>query len=58
VCSVNYADFVVATFCDDNVNISTERICQDEGFIKDIVDKSAYFFELCLLPELLAKYYL
>ena len=57
VCSADYADFVVATFCGGNVNISTQRICQDEGFIKDIVDKSTYFFELCLLPELVAKWY-
>ena len=57
VCSADYADFAVATFCGGNVNISTQRICQDEGFIKDIVDKSTYFFELCLLPELVAKWY-
>lgn len=28
VCSAIYADFVVATFCDGNVNISTERILE------------------------------
>ena len=57
VCSANYADFVVATFSGKNVNISTQRILKDEELIKDIIDKSAHFFELCLLPDLLAKWY-
>jgi len=38
VCSADYVDFTVATFCDGNVNISTQRICQDKSFITDIVE--------------------
>jgi len=59
VCSADYADFVVATFGDSegDVNFSIQRIFQDELLIKEIVDKSACFFELCVLPELLAKWY-
>ena len=53
VCS---ADFVVATFRDGNASISIQRIFRDEHLIKDIVDKSSHFFELCILPELLAKW--
>ena len=37
--------------------ISIQRIFRDEHLIKDIVDKSSYFFELCILPELLAKWH-
>ena len=57
VCSASYADFVVATFCDGAVNIFTERILPDEKFITDIVTKSGCFFELCILLELLTKWY-
>ena len=57
VCSADYADFVVATFRDGNVNFSIQRIFRDEVLIKEIVNKSSYFFELCILPELLAKWY-
>ena len=49
--------FVVATFCDSDVNFSAQRIFQDEILIKEIIDKSTCFFELCILPELLAKWY-
>ena len=52
VCS---ADIVVATFRDGNASISIQRIFRDEHLIKDIFDKSSHFFELCILPELLAK---
>ena len=38
------ADYVVATFCDENVNISMQRIGRDEELIKAIIDKSTYFF--------------
>ena len=54
VCS---ADFVIATFRDGNASISIQRIFRDEHLIKDIVDKSSHFFELCILPELLAKWH-
>jgi len=54
VCS---ADFVVATLRDGDVNFSIQRIFRDKALVKDIIDKSACFFELCILPELLAKWY-
>ena len=49
VCSANYADFVVATFCNELPNISTERILPDDKFMKQCIEKSANFFELCIL---------
>ena len=57
VCSANYVDFVVATFCNEIANISTERILPDDEFMKQCIEKSTDFFELCILPELLAKWY-
>ena len=54
VCS---ADFVIVTFRDGNASISIQRIFRDKHLIKDIVDKSSHFFELCILPELLAKWH-
>ena len=57
VCSANYADFVVATFCNEVANIFTERILLDAEFMKQCIEKSKDFFELCILPELLAKWY-
>jgi len=54
VCS---ADFVVATFSDSDVNFSVQRIFQDETLIKETIDKSTCFIEVCILPELLAKWY-
>ena len=57
VCSADYADFVVATFRDGDVNFSIQRIFWDEILIKEIVNKSSCFFELFILPELLVKWY-
>ena len=57
VCSAYYADFVAATFCNEVANISTERILPDDQFMKQCIKKSTDFFELCILPELLAKWY-
>ena len=57
VCSADYADFVVASFRDSDVNFSVQRIFRDETLIKETIDKSTCFFEVCILPELLAKWY-
>ena len=57
MCSANYVDFVVATFSNEIANISTERIMLDDEFMKQCIEKSADFFELCILPQLLAKWY-
>ena len=57
VCSANYSDFVVGTFCSEIANTSTERILPDDEFVKQCIEKSTDFFELCILPELLAKWY-
>ena len=40
VCSANYSDFVVATFCSEIANISTERILPDDEFMKQCIEKS------------------
>ena len=39
VCSANYSDFVVATFCSEIANISTERILPDDEFMKQCIEK-------------------
>ena len=52
-----YADFVVATFAGKVANIVMERISPDENFIEECITKSMYFFKMCILPELLAKWY-
>ena len=38
-------------------NISAERILPDAEFMKQCIEKSTDFFELCIVPELLAKWY-
>ena len=57
VCSANYADFVVATFTSEMANITTERILLNDEFMEHCIEKSCNFFKLCILPELLAKWY-
>ena len=57
VCSADYADFVLATFSNGIPNLYYERIYPNEQKIKECMDKAKKFFEICLLPELLAKWY-
>ena len=54
--SANYADFVIATF-NDQANIFVERILPDKQFIEQCIQKSEHFFKVCILPELLARWY-
>ena len=52
-----YADFVVATFANETAKVDTERILPNKEFMEHCIKKSNHFFELCILPELLAKWY-
>ena len=58
VCGVEYADFVVCTFPEDNKPvIHVERIMADIEFWSQCVKKSTEFFTVCILPELLGRWY-
>ncbi|XP_065916067.1 uncharacterized protein [Dysidea avara] len=57
VCSADYADFVLAIFSDGNPNLYHERIYPDEQKIGECINHAEAFFKICLLPELLAKWY-
>ena len=57
VCASEYADFVIATFHNESPNLSCERILPDEPFMLDCITKAEKFFKVCLLPELVAKWY-
>ena len=48
-----YCDFVVWT----EGNLHIERISKDEAFLKDIIPRAEKFFKLCVLPELLGKWF-
>ena len=56
VCDVQYCDFVVCTFSDDN-DLHIERITKNSTFWSDCVVKAERFFRVCVLPELLGKWY-
>ena len=55
--SASYADFIIATFDGQQANIFVERILPDKGFIEECIQKSEHFFKVCILPELLARWY-
>ena len=58
VCNVEYYDFVVCTFPENNeANIHIERIFPDHTFWSNCVTKSAEFFKVCILTELLGRWY-
>ena len=58
MCGVEYADFVVCTFPEDNKPvIHVERIMADIEFWSQCVKKSTEFFTVCILPELLGRWY-
>lgn len=51
--SASYCDFIVWT----NNDFHVERIYPDELIQETIAEKAHIFFNLCILPELLAKWY-
>ena len=57
VSDVEYCDFCVCTFKDDETGVHTERIFKDVQFWNGCVIKAQTFFKTCLLPELLGKWY-
>ena len=59
VCNVEYSDFCVCTFAndDDEGSVHIERIHKNDRFWAECVLKAEYFFKTCLLPELLGNWY-
>ncbi len=58
VCEVEYADFVVCTFPEEKKPvIHIERIMADPEFWSQCVKKSTKLFTVCILPELLGRWY-
>lgn len=56
VCDVQYCDFCVCTFGDED-DLHIERIYRDIDFWNECILKAKEFFTICLLPELLGKWY-
>ena len=48
-----YCDFVVWA----EANLHIERIIKDELILKEIIPRAEKFFKLCVLPELLGKWF-
>ena len=58
VCNVEYADFVVCTFPVNNEpTIHIERIYADQKFWSECITKSSNYFQVCILPELIGRWY-
>ena len=59
VCDVAYCDFVVCTFpaehCEPNIHI--KRISADDNLWSSCISKSSHFPRVCMLPELLGRWY-
>lgn len=58
ICQVEYCDFCVCTFPrEGQPSLHIERIFADATFWNSRVESSKHFFQVCLLPELLGKWY-
>ena len=59
VCEVDYCDFVVCTFPEDQSkpDIHIERIFPNESFWSERIEQSSHFFKICILPEILGRWY-
>lgn len=57
VCFVDHADFVIVTFQESKPSFRIERIVFNKEFVTMCVEKSRNFFDLCILPELVGKWY-
>ena len=59
ICEVEYCDFVVCHFPEDNreLDIYIERVLSNEEFWSGCIEKSSDFFRVCILPELVGQWY-
>ena len=57
VSDLEYCDFCVCTFSDDDTGLHIERIHKDQTFWDSCVAKVDVFTRTCILPELLGKWY-
>ena len=58
VCKVDYCDFCLCTFPSySEVSLHIERVFPDNEFWQICVDSSQHFFNICILPELLGRWY-
>lgn len=57
VCKASYCDFCVCTFPESGPSMHIERIYPDNDFWKNCIEKTTNFFKLCVLPELVGKWY-
>ena len=57
ICKVEYCDFCVCTFPETGPSLYTERIYPDSDFWHTCIDKATHFFRICILPEILGKWY-
>ena len=49
----HYCDFIVWS----NSEVHVERITQDEALIQSAIPKAIKFWRMCILPELMGKWY-
>ena len=57
VCEVAYCDFCICTFPESGPSMHIERIYPDPEFWHVCVSKAEHFFKVCILPELVGKWY-
>ena len=58
VCGVKYCDFVVCTFSENQKPvIPIEHISADHEFWSQSLSKSAEYFKMCILPEILGRWH-
>ena len=59
VCNVSYCDFCVCTFTSDDSDsgMYIECIYQNSSFWEDSLSKPEHLLKVCLLPELVGKWY-
>lgn len=59
VCDVEFCDFVLCTFPEtgEEMCMHVERITKDEAIWAEWLQKATHFFQVCILPELLGKWY-
>lgn len=56
ICDVGYCDFVVCAFAEQG-GMFQQRVMKDDSIWQKCIGGAKLFFELCVLPELLGKYY-
>lgn len=57
VSDLEYCDFCVCTFAEDDTDLHIERIHKDQSFWDSCVAKADAFIRTCILPEILGKWY-